>query len=403
MDARATRRVLLRGGAGLSLVALAGCSTDGPSGQESSPRTPSPSPATTSAVPTATPTQTASAPPSPTASAAPDPEVAGTVVDGIPVPWGIAFLPDPSRLAGSHLRTGPTALVGARDTGDLYVVSQGDKQVVGTLDVRSRLDEGGETGLLGLALHPEFATNRLLYAYLSTDEDNRIVQMTFDGSPGKPQPILTGIATSVHHNGGGLAFGKGGLLYASTGDAEDQSTPQDKTSLNGKVLRLTDTGDPAPGNPFGNEVFSYGHRNVEGIRFDEHGRLWASEFGDKGADELNLIRRGKDYGWPYVEGSDGQGGYADPLAQWPVDQCSPSGIAIAAGRAWLGALQGECVWSVVLDRPDAGRKRQYFAGGYGRLRSVAPAPDGSLWVTTSNRDGRADPRPGDDRILRVTL
>jgi glucose/arabinose dehydrogenase len=393
MDARATRRVLLRGGAGLSLVALAGCSTDEPSGQESGPSTPSSPPATTSPAPTATPSETASPPPSPTASAAPHPEVAGTVADGIPVPWGIAFLPDPSS----------SALVGARDTGDLYVVSQGDKRVVGTLDVRSRLDEGGETGLLGLALHPEFATNRLLYAYLSTDEDNRIVRMTFDGSPGKPQPILTGIATSVHHNGGGLAFGKDGFLYASTGDAEDQSTPQDKTSLNGKVLRLTDTGQPAPGNPFGNEVFSYGHRNVEGIRFDEQGRLWASEFGDKGADELNLIRKGKDYGWPYVEGSDGKGGYADPLAQWPVDQCSPSGIAIAAGRAWLGALQGECVWSVVLDGPDAGRSRQYFAGDYGRLRSVAPAPDGSLWVTTSNRDGRADPRPGDDRILRVTL
>jgi glucose/arabinose dehydrogenase len=317
--------------------------------------------------------------------------VAGTVVDGIPVPWGIAFLPD------------RTALVGARDTGDLYVVSQGSKRIVGTLDVRSRIDEGGETGLLGLALHPEFATNRLLYAYLSTDDDNRIVQLTFDGSPGKPRPILTGIATSIHHNGGGLVFGPDGLLYASTGDAEDQSTPQDKESLNGKVLRLTDTGDPAPGNPFGNEVFSYGHRNVEGLRFDDQGRLWASEFGDKGADELNLIRKGKDYGWPYVEGSDGKGGYADPLAQWPVDQCSPSGIAIAAGRAWLGALQGECVWSVVLDGPDAGTSRQHFAGRYGRLRSVALAPDGSLWVTTSNRDGRAEPRYGDDRILRVTL
>jgi glucose/arabinose dehydrogenase len=328
--------------------------------------------------------------PSPTATAAPDPTIAGTVVEDIPVPWGIAFLPDGS------------ALVGARDTGDLHLVNQGRKRVVGTLDVRSRIEKGGETGLLGLALHPEFATNRLLYAYLSTDDDNRIVRMTFDGSPGKPQPILTGIATSVHHNGGGLAFGKDGLLYASTGDAEDQSTPQDKESLNGKVLRLTDTGDPAPGNPFDNAVFSYGHRNVEGIRFDEQGRLWASEFGDKGADELNLIRKGKDYGWPYVEGSDGKGG-ADPLAQWPVDQCSPSGIAIAAGRAWLGALQGECVWSVVLDGPDRGTTRQHLAGRYGRLRSVALAPDGSLWVTTSNRDGRAEPRPGDDRILRVTL
>ena len=169
------------------------------------------------------------------------------------------------------------------------------------------------------------------------------------------------------------------------------------------MLRLTDAGKVPDGNPFGNRTWSYGHRNVEGIRFDDTGRLWIAEFGDKGADELNLIRPGKNYGWPDVEGSDGKGGYADPLAEWPVDQCSPSGIAIAAGRAWLGALQGECVWSVVLDGADAGKTQQHFAGEYGRIRSVALAPDGSLWVTTSNRDGRTDPRPGDDRILRVTL
>jgi glucose/arabinose dehydrogenase len=396
MTTRLRRSTLLKGGAAAGLAALAACSTDEPFGQEGSPKTvsPSPTPAPTESPatsPTSPTSPTPSENPGPTASPALDPKVAGTVVDGIPVPWGIAFLPDGS------------ALVGARDTGDVYRVSQGSKQVVGTLDVRSRVDEGGETGLLGLALHPDFATNRLLYAYLSTDDDNRVVRATFDGGLGKPRPVLTGIATSTHHNGGGLAFDGDGLLYASTGDAEDQSTPQDKGSLNGKVLRLTDAGDPAPGNPFGNEVFSYGHRNVEGIRFDDQGRLWASEFGDKGADELNLIRRGKDYGWPYVEGSDGQGGYADPLAEWPVDQCSPSGIAIAAGRAWLGALQGECVWAVVLDGPDRGRSRQHFTGEYGRLRSVALAPDGSLWVCTSNRDGRTDPRAGDDHILRVTL
>jgi glucose/arabinose dehydrogenase len=327
----------------------------------------------------------------PTESAAPNPQVAGEVVTGLAVPWGIAFLPD------------GTALVGERDTGRLLRISPGSTDVVGTLEVRSRVDEGGETGLLGLALHPRFQDNRLLYAYLSTDADNRIVRLTFDGALGKPEPILTGIGTSTHHNGGGLAFGPDGLLYASTGDAENPASAQDTDSFDGKVLRMTDAGQVPGGNPFDNLVWSLGHRNVEGLRFADDGRLWIAEFGDKGADELNLVRRGRNYGWPDVEGSDGRDGYADPLAQWPVDQCSPSGIAIAAGRAWLGALQGECVWSVVLDGPEAGTTRRHLAGRYGRIRSVALAPDGALWVTTSNRDGRTDPRPGDDRILRVTL
>ena len=182
------------------------------------------------------------------------------------------------------------------------------------------------------------------------------------------------------------------------------SRAQSRSSLGGKILRLTPTGEVPSGNPFGNHTWSMGHRNVEGITFDRRGQLWASEFGEKEADELNMIVRGANYGWPYVEGADGAGGYRDPLASWsPTSTCSPAGVAVVNGRAWLGALQGECLFSVRLRGPDAGRKRKHFAGRFGRIRQVMAAPDGALWITTSNRDGRANPGPGDDKVIRVAL
>jgi glucose/arabinose dehydrogenase len=302
------------------------------------------------------------------------------------VPWGIAFLPD------------GTALVGERDTARVLLLGSGARREIGTVPgVVSGVDSGGEGGLLGLALHP---SRRWLYAYHSTDDDNRVVRMRFDGrSLGRPEPVLTGIATATHHNGGGLRFSPDGMLFVSTGDAEDASRAPDTTSLNGKVLRITDRGGVPAGNPFDNAVWSFGHRNVEGLALDAKGRLWASEFGDKAYDELNRIVRGGDYGWPSVEGRDGAGGFRDPVAQWPTDDCSPSGIAIVGDHAFLGALQGECVWSVDLA---TGRSRRWLEG-HGRIRLVAAAPDGSLWVGTSNRDGRGSPSDSDDRVFRVTL
>jgi glucose/arabinose dehydrogenase len=326
------------------------------------------------------------------ASAAP--RIDRTLAKGLGVPWGMAFLPSGN------------ALVGERDTGDLHVVKRGGgRHRVGHLDAFSQVSSAGESGLLGLALHPGFSTNRWVYAYLSTSHDNRIVRVRYTGSGfGKRELVLGGIPMNLHHNGGGLAFGPGGLLYASTGDGEVGDRAQSRTSLGGKVLRLTPEGGVPAGNPFGNHVWSMGHRNVEGITFDRRGTLWASEFGEKETDELNQIVRGANYGWPLVEGGDGNGGFRDPLAEWsPTSTCSPAGIAVAHSRAWLGALRGECLYSVLLRGPDAGRKRRHFAGRFGRLRQVKRAPDGSLWITTSNRDGRASPGPGDDRVIRVSL
>ena len=327
-------------------------------------------------------------------SAVAAPSVSRTLAKNLAVPWGIAFLPNGN------------ALVGERDSGDVLVVKRGGgRRRVGNLDVESQLSRQGEGGLLGLALHPNFGSNRLVYAYHTSRSDNRIVRMRYvDGALGSPTVVLAGIPMNLHHNGGGLTFGPDGLLYASTGDGEVGSRAQSRSSLGGKVLRLTPEGEVPSGNPFGNHVWSMGHRNVEGIAFDARGALWASEFGEKETDELNRIVPGANYGWPNVEGGDGNGGYHDPLAEWsPTSSCSPAGIAIANSRAWLGALRGQCLYSVRLRGPEAGTIRRHFTGRFGRIRQVAKAPDGSLWITTSNRDGRGSPRAVDDRVIRIAL
>jgi glucose/arabinose dehydrogenase len=261
----------------------------------------------------------------------------------------------------------------------------------------------GEGGLLGVAFAP--GDQDTVFAYLTSGSDNRVVRLSIAGGRvGRPRPVLTGIPTSVHHHGGRLLFAPDGTLFVSTGDAERSGLAQDRGSLAGKVLRIRPDGRAAAGNPFGNRTWSYGHRNVEGLAFDAAGRLWATEFGDKRADELNLIAKGRNYGWPRVEGRSSDDRYTGPKATWsPTSTCSPAGLAITRSTAFTGALQGHCLFSVPLDGTDAGRPVAHFAGDHGRIRNVVVAPDGALWMTTSNTDGRATPGRHDDQILRVTL
>lgn len=329
-----------------------------------------------------------------TAEAEARPRRGKTLARNLRTPWGIAFLPS------GH------ALVGERDSGRIYRVKKGGgRRLVGRVRVHSQKANWGEGGLLGLALHPRFRRNHWVYAYISTRRDNRIVRMKYrNGRLGKRQLVLKGIPTNVHHNGGRLAFGPGGFLFASTGDGEVGSRAQNKKSLGGKILRMTSTGKVPRNNPFNNYTWSYGHRNIEGLAFDPRGRLWASEFGDKDVDELNLIRKGHNYGWPRVEGGDGRGGYHDPLATWQTENCSPSGVAIANGHAFLGGLRGHCIWRVKLNGRGRGRRTRFFYNDYGRIRTVQKAPDGSLWMTTSNHDGRpSSSHPNDDRVIRVRV
>jgi glucose/arabinose dehydrogenase len=322
----------------------------------------------------------------PTVAGAPEVKASSVraVATGLEAPWGLAFLP------------GGTALVSERDSKRLLTVSPDGRvtEVQRIEDVEPR----GEGGLMGVAVSPNYATDRWVYAYYTTAEDNRITRFRL-GEP--PQPILTGIPRAGNHNGGRIAFGPDGMLYAGTGDAGDRETAQDRNTLGGKILRLTPDGRPAPGNPFpGAPVYSYGHRNVQGLAWDGGGQLYASEFGQNQYDELNRITPGGNYGWPEVEGRGGEGRFTEPVATWATDDASPSGVAVVGDRAYLACLRGRKLYRIGLDGSDP---EALLVDRYGRLRHVTPAPDGSLWVLTSNRDGRGSPGDDDDQILRLTL
>jgi glucose/arabinose dehydrogenase len=319
--------------------------------------------------------------------------VVGAVARGLAVPWGLAFLPSGA------------AVVTERDTRRVLLVPPADgvEHRVREIGVVDEAAPVGEAGLLGVAVSPDFTRDHRLFLYLTTATDNRIVSTAYRaGGIGPLTVVLDGIPRGEIHNGGRLTFGPDGFLYASTGETGNRELAQDRDSLAGKILRITPAGDPAPGNPFpGSPVWSYGHRNVQGLAFDDRDRLWASEFGENTFDELNLIRPGGNYGWPLVEGRGGQQGLIDPQVVWRTDVASPSGLAFVDDHLWLASLRGERLWRIDVTGRRAMAPTDFFVGRYGRMRTVAVAPDGRLWVTTSNRDGRGFPAEADDRILLV--
>ncbi|CAI9418637.1 PQQ-dependent sugar dehydrogenase [Nocardioides sp. T2.26MG-1] len=355
---------------------------------------------TVTATPQSTEPSSATTEPSkPTGDNTPPPDdgparVVGTIATGLAAPWGVAFLPNGD------------AVVTERDTRRVLLLEAPSYDVrrIGLIDAAvSNGDTGGEAGLLGVAVSPDFAADRMLFFYLSTASDNRIVAARLEGGRlGSPTVILSGIPVGGIHDGGRLAFGPDGYLYASTGETGQGDLAQDKTTLAGKILRITTDGRPAPGNPFpGSEIWSFGHRNVQGLAFDDDDRLWASEFGDQTFDELNLIHPGENYGWPMVEGRGGQDGLVDPQVVWETDVASPSGLAWLDGHLWLASLRGQRLWRVDVHGDHASHPVDFFVGTYGRMRTVVATPEGQLWLTTSNTDGRGDPGPDDDRILLI--
>jgi glucose/arabinose dehydrogenase len=319
------------------------------------------------------------------------------VATGLAVPWSVAVLPDGSALV--TLRDAARVVRIAQDGTVTPVVATGPRGTV------PGVRPSGEGGLLGVTVSPAFAEDQLVYLYLTAGAENRIVRARLDGDRlGKPTVLLAGIPASRIHNGGRLAFGPDGMLYATTGDATNGEAAQDPGSLSGKILRLTPDGKPAPGNPFaGSPVWSLGHRNVQGIGWDAAGRMYASEFGQNRLDELNLIKPGANYGWPHVEGSGGAPRFTDPLVTWTTDEASPSGILVTGDAVYLAALRGERLWRVPLADGRVGTPEPLLVGDLGRLRDVVLAPDGgSLYVLTNNT-ARGTPRAGDDRLVRLPL
>jgi glucose/arabinose dehydrogenase len=353
---------------------LAGCSA----GDDEQPQPPAPSFA-------AAPSTSASGSPSAAPTGTPDLSSPQTLATGIDVPWGMAFLPDGS------------ALVGQRDRAVILQVTPGGGEPREAYRMPG-VEAAGEGGLLGLAVARDYAQTRWVYAYYTAAKDNRIARFRL-GSDERPEVIFEGITKAGNHNGGRIAFGPDGMLYVGTGDAALPSRAQDPESPNGKILRLTPDGDPAPGNPTaGSPVWSMGHRNVQGLAWSADGTMYASEFGQSRLDEVNRIEPGKNYGWPEVEGRGDDSRYANPLVTWATSEASPSGAAIAGGTLYVAALRGQRLWTVPLA---GGEPEAEFTGKYGRLRTVAVAPDGALWLTTSNTDRGPEARPGgDDRILR---
>jgi len=321
------------------------------------------------------------------------------IAEGLDTPWAISFLPSGDMLVTE--RKGTVKLI----------EKTGKTQDVGVI---AGAREIGEGGLLGMALHPEFAANNFIYFYYTYSSDgdntlNRVVRMKYqDGKLGEEQIIAEGIPGASNHNGGRIRFGPDNYLYITTGDAQEPSLAQDKNSLAGKILRVTDEGKLAPGNPFNNEVYSLGHRNPQGIAWDASGNLWETEHGPSGGslgtgnDEVNFILAGSNYGWSVIQGDQTGSGMVTPVKNsTPSTSWAPGGTEIIGNNLFFSGLRGQALYTGKIEGNKITSFEELLKGKYGRIREVTKGPDGMLYISTSNRDGRGVPGSNDDRIIRI--
>ncbi|MDU0287585.1 PQQ-dependent sugar dehydrogenase [Saccharothrix longispora] len=313
------------------------------------------------------------------------------------LPWGLATLPDGQ------------VLYGRRDAFDIVRLdpATGAKTSLGRVPGVAGTD--GEGGVLGIAVATDFTADPWVYVMHTSPTDNRVVRIRYTGGvlTGTPQVLLTGIPRNKYHNGGRLRFGPDGKLYVATGDGQNGTWAQDLGNLAGKVLRVNRDGTVPGDNPFGTPVWSYGHRNPQGLAFDSRGRLWEQEFGNSVMDETNLIVRGGNYGWPACEGTTGrcdEPGFIAPERTYPVAEASCSGIAVVRDALYLACLRGARLYRAEITADGLGDVQQYLNGTYGRLRTAEPSADGGLWLTTSTRgDKDSVANNSNESILKVEL
>jgi glucose/arabinose dehydrogenase len=318
------------------------------------------------------------------------------VAENLEIPWGLAFLPDGSILFTE--RPGRVRLISKE--GSLR------QQPIATI---SDVKPIGEGGLLGIAVNPEFEKNNFIYFYYTYennngDTKNRVVRYKFESDSLTDRKIIVdGISGNSNHDGGRIKFGPDGLLYITTGDSENPSYAQDLSVFAGKILRVVDPSTSS--GQVKNEIYSYGHRNPQGVAWDDRGRLWATEHGRSvplsGFDELNLIEKGKNYGWPTIQGDQGKDGMVIPVINsGATTTWAPSGAAFYQGSIFFGGLRGQGLYEAVISGNTATLKK-HLDGELGRIRDVVLGPDNMLYITTSNRDGRGTPKQNDDKILKI--
>lgn len=319
------------------------------------------------------------------------------VATSLNIPWEISFLPNGEMLVTER-------------GGKLLKISQAGKKTIAEIQGVKHIGEGG---LLGLALDPDFKTNKFIYLYSTTTETgeitNRVERYKLENDAlSQRTVILADIKGSSNHDGGRIAFGPDDYLYITTGDADEPKLAQDTKSLNGKILRIKNDGSIPDDNPFGNAIYSYGHRNPQGLAWDSQGNLWSTEHGPSGVqtgnDEVNKIVKGGNYGWPEIRGQEKKEGMVTPvLESGKSDTWAPAGLVFLDGNLFFTGLRGKALYQIKIETDLKLDLQTNFKDQFGRLRAVAIGPDGYVYLGTSNKDGRGQPNTRDDKIIRIRL